>query len=102
MHYGLMAAYTFIFYTLLLLNDGFSRLVNSVIFKGTAFISHFDRCRLLSYQHAKNADGWADRQTDKWLFSFYIHSRLHEVIGGGSIISILIGMVLKSGILYVY
>ena len=98
-----MAAYTFIFYTLLLLTDGFSRLVNikSVIFKDTAFISHFDRCRLLSYQHPKNADGWTDRQTDRWLFSFYMHSRLHEVIGSDSVISILRGMVLRSSMQYV-
>ena len=49
MLYGLMAAYIFIFYTLLTMNSGLCRLVkiNPVFLKDTAFISskyRFDKC----------------------------------------------------------
>ena len=49
MFYRLMAAYTFVFYTLLSMNSGLCRLVkiNFVFLKDAAFISsksHFDQC----------------------------------------------------------
>ena len=63
---GLMAAYTFVFYTLLSINSGLCRLVkvNFVLLKDTAFISSKpvpfrSMRRLLTYQRAKNADGQA-------------------------------------------
>ena len=58
MLYGLIAVYTFVFCTLLLMNSGFCRLVKiiSVFLKDTAFISS------MSYQRAKmQMDRLADR-----------------------------------------
>ena len=88
-----MAAYTIVFYTLLLMNGGFCKLVkiNLVLFKDTAFISskcHFDRCKhcwVISVPKMQS-DRQTDRQTDSFsaLYSRYPSASLwilnHEYI----------------------
>ena len=80
MPYGLMAAYTFVFYTLLLMNSGLCRLVkiNFVFLKDTAFISskfRFDQCtdcRVISVPKLQ-MDRQTDMQTDgQTTFQLYI------------------------------
>ena len=66
--YGLMAAYTITFYTLLSMNGQFCRLakISFVFFKDSFYFEQVPfrlMQTLLSYQRAKNAD----RQTDSFL-----------------------------------
>ena len=71
MLYGLMAAYIFIFYTLLTMNSGLCRLVkiNPVFLKDTALstvLINVQTTELSACQKCRRTD----RQMDRWLFSF--------------------------------
>ena len=73
--YRLMAAYTFIIYTLLSMNGGFCRLgkISSVIlsfrFKQVLF---WLMQTVLSYQHAKTADRWPHRHIAYHIYIIHV------------------------------